>query len=150
MSKANDPTLFQFFNEIGIISQLSSKLFEENLPDGLNNSQFGVLNWFMRVDTEATPGRLAKAFQVTPAAMTNTLGKLQEKGLIKVEPDAQSGRRKRVTLTRAGAQARDRAIKQTAPLFAEFAELFPANKLKRQLKELQKIRSYLDEYRYRE
>ena len=50
-----DAIVFGFFNEIGIISQLTSSMFERNLPQNLTNSQFGVLNWFHRVDTEATP-----------------------------------------------------------------------------------------------
>lgn len=141
--------LFSFFNEIGIIAQLSGNLFERNLPDGLTNSQFSVLNWFMRVDDVATPGRLAVAFQVTPGAMTNTLKRLEAKGLIKVEPDATSGRQKRVTITRQGRALRDKAIKAAAPMMAEFAEAFSPSNINRQTKELVKVREYLDEYRYR-
>ncbi|MBQ13458.1 MAG: MarR family transcriptional regulator [Gammaproteobacteria bacterium] len=151
-NKSNAPdeaTLFVFFNEIGIISQLSSALFERNLPDGLTSSQFGVLNWFSRVDMEATPGRLATAFQVTGGAMTNTLKKLNAKGLVKIEPDATSGRKKRVTITARGSALREKAIASASPMLQEFAEEFPAGKIARQLGELQKIRQYLDEYRYR-
>ncbi len=151
MDNNKDPAaaLFIFFNEIGIISQLSGNLFERNLPDGLTSSQFGVLNWFMRVDNEATPGRLATAFQVTGGAMTNTLKKLESKGLVKVEPDGSSGRQKRVTITASGRRMRDKAIGAAAPMFAEFASQFSAASIARQTKELQKIRQYLDEYRYR-
>lgn len=151
MDKNEDPTaaLFTYFNEIGIISQLSGNLFERNLPDGLTSSQFGVLNWFIRVDNEATPGRLATAFQVTGGAMTNTLKKLEGKGLIKVEPDDSSGRQKRVTITASGRRMRDKAISAAAPMFTEFAAQFSANSIARQTKELQKVRQYLDEYRYR-
>jgi DNA-binding MarR family transcriptional regulator len=52
---------------------------QQNLPAGLTVSQFSVLNWFIRVDNVATPGRLSTAFQVTKGAMTNTLKKLHEK-----------------------------------------------------------------------
>ncbi|MFL2838842.1 MAG: MarR family winged helix-turn-helix transcriptional regulator [Pseudohongiellaceae bacterium] len=99
MAKTNEDMgmeIFGFFTEVSIIAQLSISLFERHLPEGLTHSQFGVLNWFHRVDDEAaTPGRLAAAFQVTPGAMTNTLKRLGAKALIKVEPDASSGRRKR-------------------------------------------------------
>lgn len=142
--------LFTFFNEIGIISQLSGKLFESQLPDGLTSSQFGVLNWFHRVDDEATPKRLAVAFQVTGGAMTNTLKRLQSKGLIKVVPDPSSGRQKKVTITAKGRKMRDKAIAAAAPLFQEFAREFPVGQLQTQLSSLAKIRQYLDEYRYRE
>ncbi|MDA1370751.1 MAG: MarR family winged helix-turn-helix transcriptional regulator [Proteobacteria bacterium] len=144
----DDSIVFTFFNEIGIISQLSTALFERSLPEGLSNSQFGVLNWFVRVDSEATPGRLATAFQVTGGAMTNTLKKLEAKGLVRIEPDAHSGRKKRVTITAKGSTLRDRAISSAAPLLREFADVFPANKLERQVAVLQKIRAYLDEQRY--
>jgi len=142
--------LFDYFNEIGIISQLAGNLFERKLPKGLTSSQFGVLNWFMRVDDEASPGRLATAFQVTAGAMTNTLKKLESKGLIKVEPDGSSGRQKRVTITTQGRRMRDKAIASAAPLFTEFAARFPAASIARQTQDLQKVRQYLDEYRYRQ
>ena len=77
-------TLFSYFNELNIISQLSNGIFEQNLPAGLTVSQFSVLNWFIRVDNVATPGRLSTAFQVTKGAMTNTLKKLHEKKLISI------------------------------------------------------------------
>lgn len=142
--------LFGFFNEIGIISQLASNMFERQLPEGLTNSQFGVLNWFHRVDNEATPSRLATAFQVTGGAMTNTLKKLEAKGLIKVEPDATSGRQKRVTITKQGSAMREKAIRSAAPLLAEFAQAFSVNTIEKQTRQLQKVRQYLDEYRYRD
>ena len=142
--------LFSYFNEIGIIAQLAGNEFERCLPDGLTNSQFSVLNWFVRVDSEATPGRLARAFQVTGGAMTNTLKKLEAKDLVKVEPDAKSGRQKRVTITPAGRRLRDRAIAATTPLLVEFGKAFPASRLEKQVKELQRVRQYLDERRYQE
>ncbi len=141
--------LFSYFNEIGIISQLSSAVFERNLPEGLTNSQFGVLNWFVRVDSEATPGRLATAFQVTAGAMTNTLKKLAAKDLINIEPDPNSGRQKRVSITARGLAVRQAAIASAAPLLADFAQEFSAKSIESQLKSLRKVRQYLDEQRYR-
>ena len=82
--------------------------------------------------------------------MTNTLKKLESKGLVKVEPDKNSGRRKRVTMTRKGNQVRDKAIKAVAPLLREVAEHFPAKKLKRQTRQLAEVREYLDERRYKQ
>lgn len=143
-------TLFAFFNEIGIIAQLANNLFARSLPGGLTQSQFSVLNWFVRVDSEASPKRLATAFQVTPGAMTNTLKKLEEKGLVRIEPDAHSGRQKRVTMTAAGSAQREQAIAAAEPLLAEFAGQFPPEHLARTLEELRAVRSYLDERRYRQ
>ncbi len=146
---SNEHEVFTYFNEIGIISQLSTGLFEQCLPEGLTQSQFSVLNWFVRVDVEATPGRLARAFQVTGGAMTNTLKKLESKGLVNVEPDKNSGRQKRVTMTRKGSQVRHKAIKAIAPLLREFEEHFPVEKLRRQTRQLAEVRQYMDEYRYK-
>jgi DNA-binding MarR family transcriptional regulator len=151
MAKADQSDLlFSYFTEIGIIAQLSATMFERQLPEGLTLAQFSVLNWFTRVDDEATPSRLARAFQVTGGAMTNTLGKLQSKGLIKVEPDPLSGRKKRVTMTEAGRRLREKAISEAMPLFTEHQAAMDMQIIERQLLELQEIRQYLDEYRYRD
>lgn len=139
---------FEFFNEIHIIAQLSSNLFRRVLPHGLTESQFTVLNWFVRVDTEATPGRLSTALMVTRGAITNTLGKLEEKGFVRIEPDATSGRQKRVTMTAAGRAARDDAIAACADTLAEFNAEFDVDDIERLLPKLQTIRRYLDERRY--
>ncbi|PCI75801.1 MAG: MarR family transcriptional regulator [SAR86 cluster bacterium] len=147
-SEPSESTLFAYFNEIGIIAQLSIVLFERNLPEGLNNSQFGVLNWFCRVDSEASPGRLATAFQVTAGAMTNTLKRLESKGLVKIEPDQFSGRKKKITITAKGEKVQKQAIAASAPLFQEFAENCPQENIELQIEQLQKVREYLDQRRY--
>jgi len=141
--------LFSYFNEINIVSQLSSGIFEQNMPAGLTISQFSVLNWFVRVDQQATPGRLSTAFQVTKGAMTNTLKKLQEKGLVTVEADPESGRRKIVKMTTEGRKVRDAALLSIAPLLKELALNFITSDIQKQLTGIVKVRQYLDEYRYR-
>ena len=84
--------LFEFFNEIGIINQLSSTRFERVLPPGLSLAQFSVLNNFARLGGTRTPAQLASAFQVTKGAMTNTLKKLAAGGYINITPDPADGR----------------------------------------------------------
>ena len=140
-------TAFSFFNEIGIIAQLSSNQMQRSMPHQLTQSQFSVLNWFIRVDNEATPGRLAAAFQVTKGAMTNTLGKLEQKGFVKIEPDPASGRSKRVTITASGRKAREEAIRSAHQPLAEFLTAFPAKTLEEVLPTLKSIRAFLDEAR---
>ncbi len=142
-------TAFAFFNEINIIAQLSSSRFDRVLPGGLTGSQFSVLNWFVRVDSIATPGRLAKAFTVTRGAMTNTLQKLSHKGLVVIEPDQTSGRQKIVRLTEAGLATRNEAIASAAPILEEVLGQFPAERLAEALPLLQSLRTYLDEERYK-
>lgn len=141
---ADQATAFEFFNEIGIISQLGSKRMQRSLPHGLNQSQFSVLNWFLRVDDQATPTRLANAFQVTRGAMTNTLTKLSSKGFIAVAPDPASGRSKIVTLTAEGRRVREVAIAALGGELDEFLAAFPAGRLKRALPLLREARAYLD------
>lgn len=63
---------------------------------------------------------------------------------VNIEPDASSGRKKRVTITRRGRVLRNKAIAAAAPLFQEFEEQFPVSKIDKLLRELQKIRQYLD------
>ncbi len=139
---------FQFFNEIGIINQLASNAFENVLPLGLTVSQFSVLNWFTRVDVQATPGRLATAFNVTKGAMTNTLKRLEQKGFIDVRIDETSARRKIVTMTPAGAAARKESLKAIEPLLKELTKTFSVTEIRASLPLLESLRVYLDERRY--
>ncbi|MEQ1783915.1 MAG: helix-turn-helix domain-containing protein, partial [Hyphomonadaceae bacterium] len=87
---------FRLFTEIGIINQLSSNRLERELPDGMSLAQFGVLNHFVRLGGQWAPTRLARAFQVTKGAMTNTLQRLEAQGLVKVVPDPKDARAKLV------------------------------------------------------
>jgi DNA-binding MarR family transcriptional regulator len=143
-SERNLELAYTFFNEIGIISQLSSKQMQRAMPHGLTQSQFSVLNWFVRVDNQATPGRLANAFQVTKGAMTNTLGKLVQKNFIQISPDPDSGRSKIVRMTPAGRKARDQAIAATHVDLQEFLQHIPASTLTAALPLLREVRAYLD------
>ena len=146
MTQKKNPTAvaFELMNEIGIISQLGSNRMQRALPHGLNQSQFSVLNWFVRVDDQATPGRLASAFQVTRGAMTNTLSKLSSKGFIHIAPDPDSGRSKIVTLTKSGRKARDQAIAALGGDLDEFLSAFPASRLQKVLPLLREARAFLD------
>ena len=94
----------RFFTEVALIDQLSRQRVERALPDGLSAASFSVLNRFARLGGTQSPAELAAAFQVTKGAMTNTLQRLEEQGLVKVEADPADGRRKQVTLTEAGAR----------------------------------------------
>ncbi len=140
---------YQFFNEINIIAQLTSNEMARTLPHGLTVSQFSVLNWFLRVDDEATPGRLARAFQVSKGAMTNTLKRLEDKGFVAVTPDPASGRRKLVRITASGRAAREASIAATFPVLAEFTGTFDPAQIAAMLPRLAEIRQWLDERRNR-
>jgi len=145
--RPEDPLLFTFFNEIGIIEQLARAQFEQVLPDGLKLSQFTVLNHFARLGGERSPAQLASAFQVTKGAMTNTLQRLEARGLIAVRPDPSDGRAKLVSLTDEGLAVRNAAIAALVPSMQRLATLFPQQEFAAALPFLQRLRAFLDQDR---
>lgn len=143
----DDPLVFAFFNEIGIIEQLARNAFERVMPDGLRLPHFSVLNHFVRLGGERSPGELARAFQVTKGAMTNTLQRLEARGLIALRPDPRDGRAKLVAITPAGRQVREQAVAALAPQIAALAARFPEAEFARALPFLREVRAYLDRER---
>ncbi|EFO30675.1 MarR family transcriptional regulator [Roseibium sp. TrichSKD4] len=135
---------FGFFNEIGIIEQLSRTLLEARLPDGLTAAHFGVLNHLIRVKDGQTPVALAQAFQVPKTTMTHTLGGLERRKLVTLSPNPEDGRSKCVWLTEDGRQLRDAAILALAPDIAELQQQIPLESIIDLLPKLAEIRSYLD------
>ena len=126
-STVADPgDVFAFFNEIGIIGQLSSSLFAKTLPDNVHPSHFSILNHLVRLGDGKTPIRIAEAMQVTKMTMTHSLKVLTEKGFIDVRPNPDDARGKLVFLTEMGRAFRDRAI---ADVTAEFQDLLTAEQV---------------------
>ena len=140
-------TLFQFFNEIGIIEQLARARLEAVLPHGLKVSQFSVLNHFVRLGGAWGPARLAKAFQVTKPSMTNTIQRLEALGFVDVGPDPEDGRGKSVTLTQAGREAHTAALKALGPNLETLLQDLSLGPFEDALPSLTKIRGYLDQNR---
>lgn len=143
----DDPIAFEFFNEIGIIEQLSRNAVERVLPRGITLSQFSVLNNFVRLGGERSPAGLASAFQVTRQTMTNTLQRLETAGLVTSRPDPADGRAKIIAITDAGRAMRQRCIDAQAPLLAELGDLLPETELAALLPGLRKVRILLDRAR---
>jgi len=139
-----DPAIFAVLNEIGIIEQLARNRFERAQADGLRLPQFAVLNHLVRLGDGRTPGAIARAFQVPKAAMTNTLQRLEERGLIRLEPDPADGRAKRVMLTEAGRARRAQAVEGAA---ADLAEVAAGVELAPLLPGLAALREALDKAR---
>ncbi len=119
MKPTDDPALWRLFTEVGIIEQLARHKLESSMPEGLKISQFGVLNHLVRLGGTWSPVRLASAFQVTKAAMTNTVGRLEKRGLVEVVADPDDGRGKLVSITDAGRDMRERCIKSVGPFMAD-------------------------------
>jgi len=144
------PLYFEFFNEIGIIEQLSRAVMEARLPHGFLISHFSVLNHLVRVEDGRTPLAIAKAFQVPKTTMTHTLAGLEKHGLIDMRPNPKDGRSKLVWLTDKGRQFRMDAITGIGPDFMEFGEIFPVEKIADMVPRLAEIRQYLDKRREEE
>lgn len=141
------PVIFRVFNEIGIIEQLARNVFEKVLPDGLKVSQFSVLNHFVRLGDDKNPVDLARAFQVTKGAMTNTLQRLEVRGLVVITPDPTDGRAKRVRITEDGRRVRDQAIAALGPALSTLGTAFGDDEFRAALPFLERLRSHLDSAR---
>lgn len=146
-NNSQDPVLFRFFNEIGIIEQLARTKMESRMPDGINLSQFSVLNHLVRLEGQWSPLRLAKAFQVTKGAMTNTLQRLEARELVKIRTNPTDGRAKIVTLTQAGRNMREACVQAIAPMLEDIEKEFGSDAVSQTLPTLKKVREYLDAHR---
>lgn len=136
---------YVFFNEIAIIDQLGRNRFERVLPDGLSIAGFSLLNHFVRLNkSQEAPSHLAKSFQVTKGAMTNTIHRLAALGLVTILADPSDGRGKLVSLTEAGRAARDDAIARLAPSLQQLAGLIDPKELETLIPSLMKMRAILD------
>lgn len=137
-------TMFRFFNEVAIISQLSGAAFEKVMPGAMTLSQFAVLNHLSRLGGNRTPHEIARAMQVTKGTMTNTIGHLERAGFIAVRPDPVDGRAKRIDITDAGRSARQAAIDAMAPELAGIGEAVSPASLAAALPLLENMRKVLD------
>lgn len=146
-SEPKDRPDVRVMTEINIIAQLSTAQLERTLPDGMSAAQFGVLTHFMRRGGVETPAKLAKAFQVTKGAMTNTLQRLEAQGFVRIVGDETDGRRKLVTLTEAGAAAFNAGLAAMKPHLDAMRSAFTEDEFKAALPFLQALRIWLDENR---
>ncbi|MDZ4775233.1 MAG: MarR family winged helix-turn-helix transcriptional regulator [Alphaproteobacteria bacterium] len=139
-----DPLAFKVLNEIGIIAQLARVELERATGDALSGAGFSVLNHLARLPGVWAPARLARAFQVTKGAMTNTLQRLEAEGYVKIVDDPKDGRAKHVTITRKGLKARDAALTGLTPLLKELTKTVGAETFRDLLPGLARLRSVLD------
>ncbi len=140
MEPTEDSPILRLLTEVGIIEQLARNQLERNLPDGLKISQFGVINHLVRLGGEWSPIRLANAFQVTKGAITNTLQRLESRGLVKVAADPEDGRGKLVSITDKGRAMRTRCVESVGPLIAELSAELSEKELVKALPVLEKVR----------
>ena len=148
MDKADQSRLiFHMLTEIGIIQQLVTTGFNKRLPDGLLISHFGVLNHLTRLGDGQAPHKIADAFQVSRASMSNTLDKLAKRQLIEERAHPRDGRSKLVYLTEKGTKARLAALEALEPELIAMGEEVDLERISRALPALVEIREYLDKRR---
>ena len=135
---------FAFFNEVGILEQLSRSLLEEQLPDGLIAPHFTVLNHLVRLGEGRTPLQMARAFQVPKTSLTHTLAGLEARGLIEMRRNPEDGRSKLVYLTDAGRALRQDTIDALLPVFARLLNTRDTDRMRAALPTLTKLRQILD------
>ena len=114
-----DINLLILLSEIATIEQLARNQLDNALPKNLNISSFSVLNHFSGSKAEKTPLQLARSFHVTKGAMTNTLNKLEKLGYIHIRPDWNDARKKLISISQSGVDARNHAIKSIKPILDE-------------------------------
>ena len=149
MTKPSDSNtlVFGFFNEIGIISQLSTTMLAKSLPDGVHPSHFSILNHLVRTGDGKAPARIASAMQVTKNTMTHSLKVLESHGFIDVRPDPADGRAKLVYLTEPGRRFRDTAIARVTEMFREIIGPDQVAAMQRTIEDLGALRKHLDDNR---
>lgn len=140
-------TIFTFFNEIGIISQLSSTLLAKALPDGVHPSHFAIVNHLVRMGDGKAPIRIAGAMQVTKTTMTHSLKVLTDRGYIRTEPNPDDARGKLVFLTPEGRAFREEAIRRVAGLYGAMLSPEQVAAMARLMPDLREIRAFLDKNR---
>ncbi len=111
-----DRLLWELVTSVGICAQLLGSRAAEALGPDLPPPQFTMLNHFIRVPPDVkTVSDLARAFQLPQPGVTKTAQKLINKGFLDSQDDPQDGRRKLLSLTRAGRAAHMQALVRLNP-----------------------------------
>lgn len=105
-------------SEVVAADQAIKSALARYLPKGMESSHFATLNHLSN-GGEKSPAQLARNFQLTKGAMTNTLQKLEALGYIHIRPDWDDARKKLVSISPAGQAARERALLAVAPVFEQ-------------------------------
>ncbi|MGX0903904.1 DNA-binding MarR family transcriptional regulator [Roseovarius sp. MBR-79] len=132
------------FSEILTNEQLIRSRLSRVLPKGMEISHFSVLNHLARLGDERSPAQLAKSFHVTRGAMTNTLSKLEWAGYIHIRPDWEDARRKMISISPSGRQARDAAISAITPMVSDLIRDLGEDRVRASLPVLRELRSKLE------
>ena len=143
MTGDSNTLAIMLFSEILGTDQILLNRLSKVLPKGMEISHFSVLNHLAWRDVERSPAQLAETFHVTRGAMTNTLTKLEWAGYVHIRPDWDDARRKMVTISPAGRQAREAALSATAPMITQVVEQLGEDKARAALPILRELRNQL-------
>lgn len=135
---------FRFFNETGIIAQLSGAVLESRLPDGLLEPHFRILNHLSRVGDGRTVQAMAAAFQVPKTTVSHQVRVLLRHALVRVEPHPVDGRSKVVWLTDEGRALRLRTLGALGDTIERWSKDIDPETVARLVPELERIRKFLD------
>src|SRR3712207_1780633 len=108
-----DPSSMAVFARLSRAHLAASRAIEATLGrHGLNRGEFDLLASLRRSSApyRLSPGDLARAMVLSPAATTNRLQRLEERGLVVRRPDPADGRLGVVELTAAGKALVDPAV----------------------------------------
>jgi DNA-binding MarR family transcriptional regulator len=144
---AGPAEIFAFFNEIGIIAQLSQALLAKVLPDGVHPSHFSIVNHLVRLGDGKPPAKIASAMQVTKATMTHSLQVLEKRGFIETRPSVEDARSKLVYLTEAGRGFQHEAITGVVAAFGQVLSAQDVAVMRDVMPGLVAIRKLLDDNR---
>ncbi|PCH98919.1 MAG: MarR family transcriptional regulator [Rhodobacteraceae bacterium] len=142
-SKSDDGLAIALFSELMACDQMIRTRLSKSLPKGMELSHFSVLNHMSHQGVERSPAQLARLFSVTKGAMTNTLSKLEAIGYIHIRPDWDDARMKKVSLSVAGMNARDNAVRAVTPIFDDVMQEMGVEEVKDLLPTLRHLRGAL-------
>ena len=140
----NDPLAVALFSEISAIDHLLKLRLTKMLPSGMEPSHFAILNHFSVIGGEKTPAQLAKSFNVTKGAITNTLNKLSKMGYVHIRPDWEDGRKKMVSISESGKTARNEAVAAIEPVINNLMRVLSPEKAKSTIPFLRDLRILLN------
>ena len=141
----SNPLAVTLFTELLMADQMARNRISKVLPKGMEISHFSVLNYLAQTNTPRTPAQIARTFNLTKGAITNTLGKLEIAGHIHISPDWDDARRKQVAISPAGRSARQAALDAIGPVIGEIADRIGEEKLRTAIPVLREIRLGLSE-----
>ena len=108
-------------------SAVTGALFERHVgePLGLRKAEFSLL-MLLLANRALPPKQLARALAVTAPALTQLLDRLQQRGLLRRQPNPRDGRSQHVVLSEAGRQLAAQAAASAAPMEADLRERLSA------------------------